>query len=96
MKIRPLSDRIAVRPIPVPTHSESGIYLGEAPADDGFVKKTVRGEVLAVGPGKERGEMWGIEIGQIVEYSPVGGNPCEVDGQSFTMIRRDAVVGVVA
>lgn len=94
MHIRPIGDRIAVREIKPATCSDSGIYLGPAPEDTELVKHTVRGQVLAVGPGKDAGGMWGIQAGQEVEYSPVGSTTLDVDGQAVTMIRRDAVVGV--
>jgi co-chaperonin GroES (HSP10) len=99
MNLRMMNDRIAVREITPPTVSSGGIFLGDAPADDGFVKEGVVGEVLAVGPGArlpngERDSMWGIVAGQTIRYSPVLGHKETIDGEEVTFIRRDSVFGV--
>jgi co-chaperonin GroES (HSP10) len=93
MNIRPIGERIAVRKIEPPTTSSSGIFVGAERRDDGFVKHTERGQVIAVG---SSADMWGLQVGDLVEFSPVGSATFEVDGRSVTMIRRDAVVGVHA
>jgi chaperonin GroES len=57
MSVKPLEDRVLVKPIESEAKTASGIYLPEASKE-----KPVRGEVVAVGPGKrldngKRGEM---------------------------------------
>ena len=99
MNIQPLNDRIAVREIKPSDISSGGIYIGEF-IDDGLTKEIVHGEVIAVGPGLINGKgmresMWGIKPGDIVGYSPVCSVTQNLDNVPVTIIRRDAVVGVV-
>jgi co-chaperonin GroES (HSP10) len=90
-----LNDRIAVREIPRPQVSAGGIFVGEH-RDDGLVKETLAGEVVAVGPGLPEGNgMWGIEPGHTVMFSPVMAAKHVIDGVELTIIRRDSVVGVM-
>lgn len=96
--IRMLNDRIAVREMKQSTMSEGGIYIGEF-VDDGFVKELSVGEVVAVGPGVKkssggRESMWGIEPGQVIQYSPVLAHRERIGGEELTIIRRDSVIGV--
>lgn len=94
MKLQPLHDRLLVREIK-PTRSS--ILLVPDLVDDGLVKELVEGEVIAVGPGLKtqagkRGSMWDLAPGLIVKFSPV----CSVTVEGgLTLIRRDAVAGVV-
>lgn len=94
MKLLPLHDRLLVREIkPV----RSTVLVVPDLVDDGLVKELVEGEVIAVGPGLKtqagrRDSMWDLTPGLIVKFSPV----CSVAVEGgLTMIRRDAVAGVV-
>lgn len=67
--------------------------------DDGLVKEMLEGEVVAVGPGRKsaadrRDDMWDLQPGQVVKFSPVGS--CRlVHNPDLILIRRDAVAGVI-
>lgn len=96
MNFVPMNDRVIVRERRSVT-SPGGIYTGEQ-VDDGFVKELVEGEVIAVGPGLKtrsgkRDSMWGLEPGMVVRFSPVCSYKTS-DGE-YTVIRRDAIAGVV-
>lgn len=89
MNIRPLKDYVSVRLIPPPKVSDGGIIL--LPHEDNkAVKSIVYGEVLAVGPGKNGSDMWGLKPGHIVAFSPVG--MTEIKGSA--LIKRDSIVGM--
>ena len=99
MAIKPLGDRLAVKAHEQPEMSAGGIFVGQM-IDDGLVKEIVRGTVVAVGPGlaDARGvvdSMWELKAGDVVEYSPVCCHTQIIDGEKITLIRSDAVVGVV-
>lgn len=99
MNFRLLHDRIAIRQIKVPKISKGGIYVGEF-VDDGHAKEIMEGEVISVGPGIRDGRgklesMWGIQAGDRVRYSPVCSVTQTIEGVEVTIIRRDAVVGLV-
>ena len=77
MAIRPLEDRVLVKPIESESKTASGIYLPETAKE-----KPVRGEVIAVGPGKrlengKRAEM-SVRIGDTVVYGKYAGTEVEV------------------
>ena len=81
MKLKPLDDRIVVKPNEAETQTASGLVI-----PDTAKEKPQQGTVLAVGPGKRAessGELIpvGIEEGQTVLYSKYGGTEITVDGQ---------------
>ncbi|MCB0858788.1 MAG: co-chaperone GroES, partial [Solirubrobacterales bacterium] len=73
MKLKPLGDRLIVKPVDEEETTASGLVL-----PDTAKEKPQKGKVLAVGPGKRAensGELipLGIEVGQTVLYSKYGG-----------------------
>ena len=95
MNIRPILDRILVKPLKREV-SEGGIVLLPH-VDKEFVKSGVAAEVLAVGPGKPDAKghisMWGISPGMHIMHSPVG-QVKSPDGN--VVIKLDAVMGELA
>jgi chaperonin GroES len=90
--IRPLGDRVVVKPIEVPISTLIEV--------EGRPGETVMfGEVLAVGPGarKKNGRMVSvpIEVGDRVSYSKRGNASFEVDGLRVTMLQTKSIVGIV-
>jgi len=97
MQIRPLRDQIVVKMHKPADVTPSGIYIG-IQIDDGLVKEIVDATVVAVGPGLRLPNgrldtMWDLAPGDKVRLSPVGSMEHKVEGEIFTLIRRDAIVG---
>lgn len=95
-----LHSRIAVREIKPPSLSEGGIFLGDAPEDEGFVKEMVFGEILSIGPGQvknngKREHMGGLKVGDKVAFSPVLMVRHEVDGEEIIITKLNAIAGVI-
>ncbi len=96
MNLKPLEDRIVVRPNEAETQTASGLVI-----PDTAKEKPQQGEVLAVGPGK-RAESSGeliavdIEVGQTVLYSKYGGTEVTVDGEDLLVLNARDVLAVVA
>ncbi|PYP26295.1 MAG: co-chaperone GroES, partial [Gemmatimonadetes bacterium] len=58
MKVYPLADRVAIRPIEETEQMKGGLYI-----PDTAKEKPIQGEVLAVGPGRrEKGELVPLEL----------------------------------
>ena len=82
MNLKPLEDRIVVRPNESEETTASGIVI-----PDTAKEKPQQGEVLAVGPGR-RSEQSGeiipldIKVGDTVVYSKYGGTEYVLDGES--------------
>ena len=97
MNLKPLDDRIVVRPNEAETQTASGLVI-----PDTAKEKPQQGEVLAVGPGKRAessGELipTGISVGDVVLYSKYGGTEVAVDGEDLLVLSsRDVLAKVGA
>ncbi len=95
MNLKPLEDRIVVRPNEAETQTASGLVI-----PDTAKEKPQQGEVLAVGPGK-RAESSGeliptdIKVGDVVLYSKYGGTEVAVDGEDLLVLNGRDVLAVV-
>jgi chaperonin GroES len=94
MKVKPLEDRVLVKPLEPETKTSAGIYLPESAKE-----KPTQGKVVAVGPGKfnDDGERCALEVkkGDIVIYGKYSGTEIEVDGTDHVMLRESELLCVV-
>ena len=95
MNLKPLEDRIVVRPNEAETQTASGLVI-----PDTAKEKPQQGEVLAVGPGKRAessGELIpvGIEVGQTVLYSKYGGTEVTSGGEDLLVLNSRDVLAIV-
>lgn len=95
LKLQPLGSRLIVKPIAENEVTKSGIILPET-ADK---EKPVRGEVLAIGPGKtlENGqrEKIDLKVGDKVLFEKYGADEYKVNNEEFLVIEYDKVVAVI-
>jgi chaperonin GroES len=91
IRMRPLADRLIVRPIEPDERTASGIVLPETAKE-----KPQRGEVLAVGPGRitERGRRLPIEVevGDTVLFARYGGTEVKLGVNGKLLVLREADV----
>jgi chaperonin GroES len=95
MKLKPLDDRIVVKPNEAETQTASGLVI-----PDTAKEKPQQGTVIAVGPGKRAestGELipTGIEEGQTVLYSKYGGTEVTVEGDEVLVLNARDVLAIV-
>jgi chaperonin GroES len=96
MNLKPLDDRIVVRPNEAETQTASGLVI-----PDTAKEKPQQGKVLAVGPGK-RSDTTGdlipvdIKVGDTVLYSKYGGTEVAVDGEDLLVLNSRDVLAIVA
>ena len=94
-KVKPLEDRILVRPEEGEETTVSGIVI-----PDTAKEKPQEGTVLAVGPGK-RSETTGdiipvdVKEGDRVVYSKYGGTEIKVDGEELLILSARDVLAIV-
>src|ERR671932_585142 len=94
MNLRPLEDRIIVRPNEAEQTTVSGIVI-----PDTAKEKPQQGDVLAVGPGR-RSEQTGqvipldVKVGDVVVYSKYGGTEITVDGEDLLILNGRDVLAV--
>ena len=92
--IRPLEDRILVRPEEGQETTISGIVI-----PDTAKEKPQEGTVLAIGPGKrsDTGDLIPMEVkeGDRVMYSKYGGTEIKVDGEELLILSSRDVLAIV-
>jgi chaperonin GroES len=92
MKLKPLGDRLIVKPIEEEETTASGIVL-----PDTAKEKPQKGKVVAVGDGKwdEDGEKripLDVAEGDEVLYSKYGGSDIVVDGEDLLVLKESDVL----
>lgn len=94
MKMKPLHDRIIVKPAEKETKTASGIVL-----PDTAQEKPLKGQVIAVGPGKrlENGKLVEpeVKVSDIVLYGKYSGTEVKMDGEDIVILREDDVLAIV-
>ena len=94
MTLKPLGDRVLVKPAPKEERTSSGLYISS-----GAQEKPQRGEVIAVGAGKlnDKGERiaMDVQVGDQVYYGKFGGNEVKIDGEDFLLLRADDIYAII-
>jgi len=94
MNVKPLGDRILVKPLAAEEKTASGIVL-----PDTAKEKPQQGEVLAVGSGKllENGQKVDLEVkvGDKVIYSKYAGNEIKIDGEECMIMSERDILAIV-
>jgi len=94
MKVKPLSDRIVVKPEPAEEKTASGIIL-----PDTAQEKPQIGTILAVGPGKtsDTGDLvkMALKKGDRVLYGKYSGTEIAVDGDDVLIMRESDILATL-
>ena len=90
MNIKPLADRVLVKPAAAEEKTVAGIII-----PDTAKEKPLKGEVLAVGNGTKDEEMV-RKVGDTVLYGKYSGNEVELDGEKYLIMRQSDVLAVLA
>ncbi len=93
--IKPLGDRVIVKPEPKESKTQSGIII----PDTAGKEKPEKGEVLAIGPGElsENGQRLEMEVkvGQKVMFTKYSPSEIEVDGEELLVIRQKDILAII-
>jgi chaperonin GroES len=93
-KLRPLGDRVVIKPTPREEMTKSGIVL-----PDTAKEKPQEGEILAVGPGKTLDdgsrEAMDVSVGQKVLYAKYAGTEFKVDDEELLIVSQKDILAVV-
>ena len=94
MSVKPLEDRILIKPLEPETKTASGIYLPESAKE-----KPMQGKVVAVGPGKllDNGERItpSVRKGDTVVYGKYAGTEIEIKDVKHIIVRESELLGVI-
>lgn len=87
--MKPINDRVVIKPAPAEEKTKGGIII-----PDTAKEKPQRGEVVAVGPGKD-GNLMTVQEGDIVLYGKYAGQELNYDGQDYLIVREDDILVVL-
>lgn len=94
MNIKPLYDRIVVKPVEAEEMSAGGILI-----PDNAKEKPTKGEVIAVGEGKalDNGQVrpMQVKVGDKVIYGQYAGSAYKQDGVEYKIVREDDILAIV-
>ncbi|MFA4815181.1 MAG: co-chaperone GroES [Candidatus Gracilibacteria bacterium] len=88
-KLQPLAGYVVVKREEEASQTSSGIYL-----TDSAKEKPQRGEVMAVGAGKE-GKNPQVIVGQKVLFKKYGPTEVEMDGKEMLLLEEDDILAII-
>ena len=93
-KLRPLGDRVVIKPAPREEMTKSGIVL-----PDTSKEKPQEGVILAVGPGRtlDTGsrETMDVAVGDKVLYAKYAGTEFKVEGEELLIVGQKDILAIV-
>jgi chaperonin GroES len=94
LSLKPLGDRIVVKPIEQDEITSGGIML-----PDTAKEKPQKGEIIAAGPGArndagDRVEM-DVKVGDKVLYAKYAGTEIKLDGEKVLVLRESDVLAII-
>lgn len=89
MNIKPLADRVVIKPTPAEEVTMAGIII-----PDSAKEKPLKGEVMAVGNGTKDEEMV-LKVGDTVLYGKYAGTEIELDGEKILIMRQSDVLATI-
>ena len=94
IKIKPLSDRIVVKPMEAEDKTKGGIIL-----PDTAKEKPVEGTVVAAGPGRKTDDgkviAMDIKVGDTVLYGKYSGTEVTLEGEEYLIMRESDIFAIV-
>ena len=94
VSLRPLGDRVVVKPKPKDETTSSGIVLPDTASD-----KPQEGSVVSVGPGRvlDNGKRLEMEVkaGDEVLFAKYAGSEVKLDSEDYLVIRENDLLAIV-
>ena len=92
--LKPIGDRIVVRPKSAEEMTKSGIIL-----PDTAKERPQEGEVMAVGTGRIMDDgtvvALSVKVGDTVLFSKYGGTEIKISGEEYIILREDDVLAIL-
>lgn len=92
--VKPLEDRVLLKPDQAETKTKSGIFIPE-----GAKEKPLQGKVIAIGEGKlaDDGSRTKLTVkkGDTVVYGKYSGTELELNGEKLLILRENELLGVM-
>ena len=95
MKIKPLADRVIVKPIDVSESKTAGGII----IPDTAKEKPQEGEIVAIGKGKfdENGKIikMNVKVGDKILYSKYGGTEVKYEGEDYLIMSESDILAII-
>lgn len=90
MQLKPLGDRIVVKPATQEEVTKSGIVL----PDTVDKEKKEQGEIVAIGTGEKITKL-GLKLGDVVLFGKYSGDEVEVDDIEYKILKDEDVLAIL-
>lgn len=94
MNLKPIRDRVLIKPLDNETVTKSGIVI-----PDNAQEKPMQGKILGVGTGKitEEGQIIPLVVreGNTVLYSKYAGQSIKIDNVEHIVLKEDEILAIV-
>jgi len=87
--MQPINDRVVVKPAPAEEMTKGGIII-----PDTAKEKPQKGEVVAVGPGKD-GNAMTVKVGDVVLYGKYAGQEVNIESTDYLIMREDDILIII-
>ena len=87
--MKPINDRVVVKPAPAEEKTKGGIII-----PDTAKEKPQRGVIVAVGPGKDDQKMT-VAKGDTVLYGKYSGTELSHEGEDYLIMREDDILVIL-
>ena len=89
MNIKPLADRVLIKPAAAEEKTVGGIII-----PDSAKEKPLKGEIIAVGHGTKDEERV-VKAGDHVLYGKYAGTEIELDGEKYLIMRQSDILAII-
>ena len=89
MNVKPLADRVLVKPAEAEEKTASGIII-----PDSAKEKPLKGEIIAAGKGTKDEEMV-LKPGDHVLYGKYAGTEIELESEKYLIMRQSDVLAII-
>lgn len=89
VNIKPLADRVLVKPAPAEEKTAAGIII-----PDTAKEKPQKGTVVAVGNGK-KDEPMTVKVGDTVLYGKYSGTELNIDGNDYLIMKESDIFAII-
>ena len=94
MKIKPLADRVVVKPLPAEDKTKGGLIV-----PDTAKERPQQGEVVAIGPGRVSDDGKRIpaevKVGDKVLYGKYTGTEVDYEGTEYLIMRESDIFAII-
>lgn len=88
MKVKPLDDRLLIKPLEPESKTAGGIII-----PDTAKEKPIIGDVVAIGTDVDLQSV--IQVGDRVIFAKYGGEEITIDGQEYRIVQRSDILAII-